>query len=176
MNMDSKWDLGKGWFVGYMPGQMNDNETMCAGRPSRVWSLCQPCTASSAIHWSPPGSGRWTSRSSCSEVEPTRTKLDQSSFKSMTWFSSRVSMSSSEVFSKVLPVRWRRRTLTSIWRRRQIYFVCLVIELKSFPADFQVLDHLFHCELFAGFVNNVVNLSWGQIRKEEQEWVLASSS
>ena len=38
------------------------------------------------------------------------------------------------------------------------YLVRLVVELKSLPTDFQVFDHLLHGKLFAGFVNNVVNL------------------
>ena len=34
-----------------------------------------------------------------------------------------------------------------------------MIKFESLPADFQVFDHLLHCKLLAGFVNNVVNLS-----------------
>ena len=49
---------------------------MCVGHPSRGWSLCQQCTMSSATRWSPPESDQWTSKSSCSAVEPTTTKLD----------------------------------------------------------------------------------------------------
>ena len=74
----------------------------------------------------------------------------------MTWFSSRVSINSSEVFSSVLPIRW---VIRMMWVLVPVsYLVRLVVELKSLPTDFQVFDHLLHGKLFAGFVNNVVNL------------------
>ena len=74
----------------------------------------------------------------------------------MTWFSSRVSINSSEVFSSVLPVRWVIKIY--VGEVPILYLVRLVVELKSLPTDFQVFDHLLHGKLFAGFVNNVVNL------------------
>ena len=74
----------------------------------------------------------------------------------MTWFSSRVSINSSEVFSSVLPVRWVIKIY--VGEVPVLYLVRLVVKLKSLPTDFQVFDHLLHGKLFAGFVNNVVNL------------------
>ena len=74
----------------------------------------------------------------------------------MTWFSSRVSINSSEVFSSVLPVRWVIKIY--VGEVPILYLVRLVVELKSLPTDFQVFDHFLHGKFFAGFVNNVVNL------------------